>query len=273
MSFQKPQQTRDGREDPYEVLGLPRDASVEQIKSAYRKLALKYHPDKQTSVHDKEKCNETFTKIANAYEILSDERRRATYDRNAHGGRSEQQHSQYQPFSGMFSGFRGSFNHDFFSETDPFEVFRRAFSEEMRSSTSKRANDGEFFQDPFFNRRFGQGHDLFQGFFNQNDDVMNMMNSMRREDGGLRGQSHFYSSTSFGGGGRGVSESVSTTTRIINGKRQTVTERTVTRPDGTVERHTETSGDDDFPLLPHNNNGSSGVTGYIDSSESQRRTK
>lgn len=49
----------------------------------------------------------------------------------------------------------------------------------------------------------------------------------------------------FGGGHTG--ESVSTTTRMINGKRQTVTERTVQKADGTIERHVETSGDDDFP--------------------------
>jgi hypothetical protein len=95
---------------------------------------------------------------------------------------------------------------------------------------------------------------------------MNMMNNGR-------GQTSFYSSTSYGGGSGGrMSESVSTTTKIINGKRQTITERTITHPDGTVERHTEKSGDDDFPLLS-NNKSSYDVAGYLDSNHERRSRK
>lgn len=270
MSFQS-QQRRDGREDLYSVLGVSREASSEEIKSAYRKLALRFHPDKQANPNEKEKCNEIFSNISNAYSVLSDERKRATYDRYGltENIRSDQQHDhQHNPFSGIFSGFRGQ---PFMNE-DPFELFRRVFADEMRpKNSSRRSNfDEEFFRDPFHNRSFGPtGHDFFQGFFNQHDDMMS--NERQGGDGGFRGQTHFYSSTSYGGMGSGKSETVSTTTRIINGKRQTITERTITRPDGTVERHTERTGDDDFPLL--HNNKSNGVAGYLDSRDNQAGSK
>ncbi|KAK0755448.1 hypothetical protein N5P37_012277 [Trichoderma harzianum] len=65
--------------DPYEVLGLERNATADQVKSAYRKAALKNHPDK-VSESEKEKAHETFQSIAFAYAVLSDPARRKRYD-------------------------------------------------------------------------------------------------------------------------------------------------------------------------------------------------
>ncbi|KAI0553946.1 DnaJ domain-containing protein [Xylaria curta] len=65
--------------DPYEVLGLERNATADQVKSAYRKLALKNHPDK-VSEEQKLKAHETFQSIAFAYAVLSDSIRRKRYD-------------------------------------------------------------------------------------------------------------------------------------------------------------------------------------------------
>lgn len=73
------------KRDYYEVLGVPKDADQSVIKKAYRKLALKYHPDKNPG--DKE-TEEMFKEAAEAYEILSDPDKRARYDRFGHAGMS-----------------------------------------------------------------------------------------------------------------------------------------------------------------------------------------
>ncbi len=69
--------------DPYEVLGVERDASEQQVKKAFRGLARELHPD--VNAHDPD-AEEKFKEAAEAYEILSDAERRATYDRYGHDG-------------------------------------------------------------------------------------------------------------------------------------------------------------------------------------------
>ncbi|HEV2923527.1 MAG TPA: molecular chaperone DnaJ [Solirubrobacteraceae bacterium] len=69
--------------DPYQVLGLPRDANDQQIKKSFRQLARELHPD--VNAHDPD-AEEKFKEAAEAYEILSDVERRATYDRYGHDG-------------------------------------------------------------------------------------------------------------------------------------------------------------------------------------------
>src|ERR1700678_3895823 len=69
--------------DPYEVLGVQRDASEQQIKKAFRALAMELHPD--VNAHDPN-AEEKFKEAAEANEILSDPERRATYDRYGHDG-------------------------------------------------------------------------------------------------------------------------------------------------------------------------------------------
>lgn len=69
--------------DYYEVLGVSKDANDGAIKKAYRKLALKYHPDRNP---DDKKAEENFKEAAEAYEILSDAQKRARYDRYGHAG-------------------------------------------------------------------------------------------------------------------------------------------------------------------------------------------
>jgi len=69
--------------DPYEVLGVSRDASEQEVKKAFRRLARELHPD--VNAHDPQ-AEEKFKEAAEAYEILSDSERRATYDRYGHDG-------------------------------------------------------------------------------------------------------------------------------------------------------------------------------------------
>lgn len=73
------------KQDPYQVLGVSRNASADEIKKAYRKLAIKYHPDKNPG--DKA-AEDHFKEAANAYETLGDPEKRARYDRFGHAGAS-----------------------------------------------------------------------------------------------------------------------------------------------------------------------------------------
>ena len=76
------------KRDYYEVLGVGRDASASDIKKAYRKLAIQYHPDKQHDKSDAEKkeAEEKFKEAAEAYSVLSDADKKARYDQFGHEG-------------------------------------------------------------------------------------------------------------------------------------------------------------------------------------------
>ena len=86
------------KRDFYDILGVNRDASDDEIKKAYRKLAMKYHPDRNP---DNPKAEEHFKEAKEAYEILSDAQKRAAYDQYGHAG--------VDPQAGMggFGGFGG----------------------------------------------------------------------------------------------------------------------------------------------------------------------
>jgi molecular chaperone DnaJ len=92
------------KRDYYEVLGIERNASDEEVKKAFRKLAFKYHPD-----HNRENdSGEAFKEINEAYEVLSDGDKRAAYDRYGHSGI---QNGTGRGFEGMeFSGFGDIFD-------------------------------------------------------------------------------------------------------------------------------------------------------------------
>jgi molecular chaperone DnaJ len=95
--------------DPYEVLGVERDASEQQVKKAFRGLARELHPD--VNAHDPD-AEEKFKEAAEAYEILSDDERRATYDRYGHDGlRSGGYAPNFEGFgsiSDLFNAFFGA---------------------------------------------------------------------------------------------------------------------------------------------------------------------
>jgi molecular chaperone DnaJ len=95
------------KRDYYEVLGVDRNIGEEDLKRAYRKLAVKYHPDKNPGDHEAE---EKFKELGEAYEALSDPNKRAAYDRYGHAA-----------FQNGMGGGGGGFH-------DPFDLFKEVFS-------------------------------------------------------------------------------------------------------------------------------------------------
>jgi len=96
----------------YKILGVEKNVSAEDLKKAYRKLAVQYHPDKNPGSKEAE---EKFKEISHAYEILSDPQKRAAYDQFGEAA-----------FQGGGAGGRGGMG-GFEGYHDPFDVFRQAF--------------------------------------------------------------------------------------------------------------------------------------------------
>ncbi len=96
--------------DPYEILGVTRDADKTAIKKAYRNLAMKFHPDKNPG--DK-KAEEKFKEAAQAYEILSNDEKRSRFDRFGHQGLGGFQNQGFSDVNDIFSSFSDIFG-DFF---------------------------------------------------------------------------------------------------------------------------------------------------------------
>jgi molecular chaperone DnaJ len=98
------------KRDYYEVLGVPRSAQEEEIKKAYRKLAMKYHPDRNQGEKDAE---ERFKEAAEAYEVLRDSEKREVYDRFGHDGLAGTGFRGFSGFEDIFSSF-GDIFEEFF---------------------------------------------------------------------------------------------------------------------------------------------------------------
>jgi DnaJ-class molecular chaperone len=129
--------------DYYQILGVSKTASADEIKKAYRKLALQYHPDRNKTKEGEAK----FKEVNRAYEVLSDTQKRQTYDQLGHsafeqsgggqgpfgggnpfGGGFGQQGGRYGPFTYTYStnGGNGQ-DFDFGGFSDPFEIFEQFF--------------------------------------------------------------------------------------------------------------------------------------------------
>jgi molecular chaperone DnaJ len=111
------------KKDYYEVLGVNRDASEEEIKKAFKKLAMKFHPDRNP---DNPKAEESFKEAKEAYEILSDDQKRAAYDQYGHAG--------VDPSMGGGGGF-GGFNSGNFSD-----AFGDIFGDIFGGARNQRSN-------------------------------------------------------------------------------------------------------------------------------------
>ncbi len=117
------------KQDYYDVLGVPRNASVESVKRAYRSLAMKHHPDRNPG---NKKAEQAFKDATEAYEVLSDERKRPAYDRYGHSA-----------FQGNTEGSQKS-SSDVFGDVfgDMFSEFADIMGAGRRDMQSRRAQNG-----------------------------------------------------------------------------------------------------------------------------------
>jgi len=209
-------------ENLYEVLGVPKGASDDEIKKAYRKQALRWHPDKNPD--NKEQAELMFKNVAEAYEVLSDPQKRSLYDQ---GGKSALRGGGGHG-GADFAGFGNAFDifEQFFGGRDPFADFDDFFGDRGGRRQTGGSRRGPFGGMDPFGGMGGMGFD--DDFFKQ---------------GGGTSFSSFSSTSTGGGGGGVVSSSTKTTTKMVNGQRVSVTEKTIRRADGTVETtRTESSG-------------------------------
>jgi molecular chaperone DnaJ len=98
------------KRDYYEVLGVSRQSGEDEIKKAYRRLALQYHPDRNP---DNPEAEEKFKEASEAYEVLQDPEKRSLYDRYGHDGLRSAGFQGFQGFDDVFSNF-GSLFEEFF---------------------------------------------------------------------------------------------------------------------------------------------------------------
>ncbi|XP_078393290.1 dnaJ homolog subfamily B member 6b isoform X1 [Cetorhinus maximus] len=196
--------------DYYQVLGVHKNASPDEIKKSYRKLALKWHPDKNPD--NKEEAESKFKQLSEAYEVLSDSSKRNIYDRygkegltNAGGGG---QYGEGFDFGFTFRNPEDVFR-EFFGGRDPFADF---FMDDP-------------FEDFFGNRRGRRGVERSRG---GGGSFFSPFGGFPAFDPGFTSFSSFgnlgtasFSSSSFGGGGMGNFRSVSTSTKFVNGRKIT----------------------------------------------------
>lgn len=203
-------------EEYYEVLGVRRDASVDEVKKAYRKLALKWHPDKNPGRKEVSEMN--FKRLAEAYEVLSNPEKRRIYDQYGKEGLSQGGGSHFSgPDEGSHSFdpnlFANLFN---FSFRDPNDVFREFFGVDDPFKV--------FFED----MNHGSNQHSSNNYRNQSGGTTSM-NPLGGFLGGFgfpgmgsdMGVNMSTMSMSFGGGGgAGVNaKRISTSVKTVNGKR------------------------------------------------------
>ncbi|MBP7768691.1 J domain-containing protein [Candidatus Woesebacteria bacterium] len=122
------------KRDYYEILGLKKGASDAEIKAAYRKMALKWHPDRNQD--KKEEAEKEFKEINEAYQVLSDAQKKQTYDQFGHAAFDPASGMGGNPFGGGFQ--QGPFSYTYktygsapgqgdFDGGDPFEIFEQFF--------------------------------------------------------------------------------------------------------------------------------------------------
>jgi len=128
------------KSDYYDILGVSKNASAQEIKKAYRKQALTWHPDRNKD--NKEEAEKRFKEINEAYQILSDSKKKSAYDQFGHAaftpgggfanqggfaGQPSSQGGKYGPFTYTYTSSGGGSPYAGFDFGDPFDIFEQFF--------------------------------------------------------------------------------------------------------------------------------------------------
>jgi len=236
--------------DYYRILGISKSASDDEIRKAYRKLAIKWHPDKNPD--NQAEATEKFKSIAEAYEVLSDPTKRNEYDHKddfaGHGAYFSRSNSSSNSGAGR-SQPHSQFQSSAFSDQRAFDIFNSFFAD-MQDMHERMHNNQHFGahnasgsrgHDPFgmggFGA-FGARSSLFGDFFDHDPFMRN--NDPFGSSGMASSSSMSYSSSMSSNGRIAVGKSVSSSTYIgPDGRSVTKKTTTVTHPDGSQEVNTE----------------------------------
>ena len=154
-------------EDYYKLLGVSRNASKGEIKRAFKKLSLKYHPDKNKN--NPEAAKAKFIKIANAYEVLTDDKKRDIY--NKYGEEGVKEHEARENAGQQGGGFPGGFRFNF--QGGSFEdIFNQFFGGGAGNEGRRRRGGGRRFT---FNTGGGfhqQEEENDKDYFEQSDVII-----------------------------------------------------------------------------------------------------
>ncbi|CAF2019186.1 unnamed protein product [Rotaria magnacalcarata] len=219
--------------DFYEILEIEKTATDDEVKKAYRRLALKWHPDKNLS--NKKQAEEKFKLISEAYEVISDKEKRRKYDLLGRAGLSNNHSNNSHSSNGGYSRFSEDFLNRTFHFHNPFDIF-----EQFMSHFGGMDDDFGFGRNPFAD--FHHPHSRFGNYSSSRRDPhrhqMALFDSMfspmrmslfdRDPFGHDLSGNHVGSITSvnfsFGSGNtRPVSKKTTKSTKIVNGRRVVTT--------------------------------------------------
>ena len=225
------------KKDYYEVLGVKKDAPADEIRKAYKKLAIKWHPDKNPD--NKEEAEKKFKEISEAYSVLSDPEKKKEYDNRDTANFQGFEFNNFDPFS-MFkdffhqeSNFDSGFDDDFFnfkndnfgSFGNPHKNIEKEFEEMHKRFANMNMGMGMGGMGPHFQRGFN--HPFGDPF---NDDFFKNF-----------GRSRTMNNNNFGGFGRNIDNfedeepKTKTYTYVMDGKKIKKTEEPYYEDDGTVK--------------------------------------
>lgn len=139
----------------YEILGVSKDASKDEIKKAYKKLALKWHPDKNMS--DPKKAEEMFKKINEAYSVLDDDEKRAKYDKYGKEGMDRNMEDPFNMFNNFFDMFGGNFGFNKMDMNERVDDYRVIYKVPLSDIYNGKKEKMKYTRDRICNKCNGKG--------------------------------------------------------------------------------------------------------------------